>query len=311
MLFGLLLYCLDQAVASLLSSNRPLDYRSFVESRKSFFTRNSTPKVLFIGDSHVADAINTKVLDSILKTESYNLGVYHASPFDNYYVLKKVIDRGLVPKVLALGTNYTMFYRKAEPSKYIPIILSDFKSRTELVLNSTKGFEPGIFIESLNEKYLLDAILNSFRGIPYKPTRDIESVYNGSLVFKNQSENVEWKYKPNKKSLIQISTEQVSYFRRIIQLAQEKGIKVVILNPPIWKEKLVGLQRFSSQFHDCDSILTIVAKEFGVPIYNRDYQTMNSILVRQDFLDAEHLNWNGAVKYTVDFSRWFAGSQEL
>src|SRR5689334_14695449 len=82
----------DRLVSMLLQLYRPIDYKQFIDAKRSLFDSDRSYDVLLIGDSHIADAVDPRCLDSICGLSAFNLGIYHATPFENYYVLKAALE---------------------------------------------------------------------------------------------------------------------------------------------------------------------------------------------------------------------------
>ena len=93
--------------------------------------------MLVIGSSCIADALDPRSIERNIKLKTYNLGIYHSFPFQNYYVTKcrKAPSK---PSIIVLGANPAMFEREMSKGKYTPLIL---KTKSfELISNSVEGF---------------------------------------------------------------------------------------------------------------------------------------------------------------------------
>lgn len=305
LIFVFLLILADYFVALFLSYNRPIDYKCFVDSRKEFFEQHKKVDVLFIGDSHIADALDVKIVEEECKLSAYNLGIYHASPYDNYFLLKKIISEKLKPKVLVFGTNPDMLTREVNPSKYMPIILNDFLLKVEMSYRSEEKFDPYLFIKSQNEKYLFDRLIKNLLGEKYIPTRNVSGVYNGYLNFSNQSKGIDWTCAQKQIKEKTEKTTQKEYLDKLIQLAQDNDIKVVFINPPIWKCRLEVLNEKSESFKRFNNEIKVVKSKYKLNVFNEENNSLDSILLQEDFLNLDHLNSNGAKKNTEAFCNWY------
>ena len=87
-LFIAVFLVLDNTTGYLLSLNRPSDYKQFLNSKIKFFDSVNTVDMLVIGSSCIADALDPRSIERNIKLKTYNLGIYHSSPFQNYYVTK-------------------------------------------------------------------------------------------------------------------------------------------------------------------------------------------------------------------------------
>lgn len=288
---------MDRLIYLYLQAVRPSDYEIFLESKKEFFKSPPDIDLLIIGDSHIADALDPRLLEKCAAIKSYNLGVYHTSPFENYFITKAAIKQlDQKPNVVVLGTNPVMFEQKLSKGRYTPLIL---KNNFELVVNSEKGFDVGFFLKTFQEKYLFKFILNKLKGQKYKPTREVIDVYMGHLKFYNQSENVEWSDFERQKELL-INEKQIQYFTKTIEHLQSQNIEVILVNPPIWSKELNAISNTQS-FIAFNEVLKRMRDDYSVEVYNPDFNILNKELMKSDFLNTQHLNYNGSLKFTKAF----------
>src|SRR5689334_5487929 len=91
LVFGLILVVADQSLGFLLKANRPVDYKLFIDEKKKFFEDDKQYDVLIIGDSHTADAFDPRIIEAKTGLTAFNLGVYHATPYENYFMLKSAL----------------------------------------------------------------------------------------------------------------------------------------------------------------------------------------------------------------------------
>lgn len=297
--FAVLLWLMDIGISAGLRQFRPIDYRQFLEAKQSFFEQTQDIQLLIIGDSHVADALHPDVIESEGGMRAFNLGVYHASPYEWYHLLLSSLRAsGEKPKWLVLGTNPDMFSRPTEVGKYTPLIINDFETQYELYLNSSTGIDKKFFVKTLREDYLFEAVVSSLSGKEYKPTRHVSHISNGYLETTNQMEGVKWSEVSLKERTY--NEAQVEYLRKTIELAQAEDIKVVMVNPPIWRESL-DARRQNERFILSKRVIDSLASAYELPVFNQEYSVA---LEQSEFLNADHLNGFGAKKFSLEFARW-------
>lgn len=293
----------DRAVGYFLQTQRPIDYKLFLQSKTDFFETNEAIDLLIIGDSHVADAIDSRTIEKKTFLKAYNLGIYHSSPFENYYMTKAALEElKQKPKMIVLGTNPIMFEKSLSKGKYTPLILP-FPYSLQLAKNSDEGFDIAFFLHTIREKYLVKSIFNQLRRVNYNPTRVIKDVYNGHLKFYNQIPNTEW-YSFENAEAKQINQRQVEYFSKTIELALKSNIKVIIVHPPLWKHHLQTMSSGKS-FYQFTNIINHITAKYNLKTYynylNEDF--MDSLnFEKEDFLNTQHLNYYGSRKFTRGFS---------
>jgi hypothetical protein len=295
---------IDNICGYLLQKKRPIDYKLFLDSKINFFSNINNIDILIIGDSHIADALDPRTIENRTTFSAYNLGIYHSSPFENYYLTKAALEHlDSKPKMIVLGTNPIMFERRLSKGKYTPLILPKLNS-LELLKNSDEGFDASFFFNFIREKYLFKSLLNKLLGKPYKPTRIIEDVYNGHCKFYNQIPGSEWsKFIPSKNTSIKI--EQVDYFKKTIELALKNNIDVIIVHPPIYKVHLSAINGSDSYNGFCN-IIKEVTEKYELKTYYDYLKDVNindtSIFKKDDFLNSQHLNYKGSLKFSNGFS---------
>lgn len=309
--FFAVLVVLDISLGYLLTTQRPIDYKQFLDAKKEFFDRNEHFDVLIIGDSHVADAVDPRILEKNLSLKSYNLGVYHSSPYENYHVTKAALNRlKKKPNLLILGTNPIMFERPVSKGKYGPLILP-YSYQFNLAKNSEEGFDIAFFSKTFREKYLFKSLFNKLKGKKYTPTREVKDVYNGHLKFFNQKADVEWHdfEKPKLDSLYEV---QIQYFEKTIELAKEQDIAVLVVHPPIWKENLSVLAK-SESYERFSKIIEKLVEKHKLSVYYdypNDPHFQDTITFEmKDFLNPQHLNYYGSEKFTKELIRFLEKNQ--
>lgn len=300
-----LFFAADRMVAFILGKLRPIDYKLFVESRLDFFENDKNYDMLFIGDSHLSDALDTRIIEEKCNLSAYNLAIYHATPFDNYYFLQYILKKSKRPKFIILGTNPAMFRKQVAPSKYIPVILDDFFIRFRMRMNSVSKMDESLILKSVNERELIKPIFKNLCGIEYKPTRIVTKVYNGYLESGNQTLGFEWENYDLSKSKSSTKKVQINYLHQLIDLAKFYGIKVIIVNPPIWERKLIAYKEQNRTYTEYQTAIADIKNNLHVPVFNEANNLLHAKLVQRDYLDPEHLNYYGAKKFTYEFVNWF------
>lgn len=124
------------------------------------------------------------------------------------------------------------------------------------------------------------------------------------IKFFNQIPGTQWSdFAIQQKSYL--DKDQVEYFEKTIELALENNITVIIAHPPIWKKNLRAITNTDS-FKDFKNTINSLSTKYGLKIYN-DYLNNNNLLndtitfQKGDYLNSEHLNYNGSLKFTNSF----------
>jgi len=297
--FLLIFFVFDSVIYLLLQTQRPLDYKIFIDSKTSFFYNQYKTDLLIIGDSHIADALDTRVIEEETDFSAYNLGIYSSSPFENYFTTKSAIEHmDSPPKIVVLGTNPIMFQRDLDKGSFTPIIL---KSNFELFLNSNNGVDFSFFIKTYREKKLLKHIVKNLLGYKYIPTRIIEDTYNGHLKFYNQMNNINWDNADLNKYSNSINKNQIKYFKKTIEFLLEYNIDVIIVNPPIYSKEFTQLSK-NINYVNFKKTIDSIKKKYQLNVFNPEGNLLFNELLQNDFLNKQHLNYNGSIKFSNDFS---------
>lgn len=96
----------------------------------------------------------------------------------------------------------------------------------------------------------------------------------------------------------EVITERTEYYlRKMIQLCQEQGIYLLLVNSPFANQ--VEEKRVAGNY------IRAIAISYGVPLLEGNYLVDEmQIDFEKDLLDASHLNYYGSVKYTKYLAEW-------
>jgi hypothetical protein len=296
------LVMIDRVIYYSLQYARPIDYKLFIDAKKDFFKEDKEYDILLIGDSHIANAIDPRILLSELNMSAFNLGIYSSSPFEWYFTVKAALNAAKQkPKIVMIGTNPAMFSRKVAVGQYTPLIVNDFTTHLKLGLYSDEALQSSFFFKSVKEQYLFEAVVNKITGKKYVPTRDIYTTSNGYLEVRNQIPGTNWN-KFELETKLPINIKQIDYFNKTISFLIEKNIKVIIINPPMYFDSLEA--ESENRFNEFRRILDSSALKYKIPVFNQNYTVLKDSLQQNDFLNTGHLNFYGAKKFTYKLSYW-------
>lgn len=306
-IFTVFLFAIDKLFYNMLLEQRPADYKSYIEEKQRFFNQEKHYDVLIIGDSHIADGVDTRTLNNCGFT-AFNLGLYHSSPYEWYYTLVHALNTlPSPPSMVIVGTNPVMFNRRNSKGKYTPLVINDPILGFSLAFNSKEGIEAGSFFNSVQEQYLIPKDSGGFPdfkswffGKEPNPRRIIKSIFNGHLEFYNQLP-AQWEGYSGKAGLWGWPNEpQVEHFNAVLELLKSKNIKTVVVNTPIWSNLLNYYIENRPRWESFDKTLNESCTLYGVPIFNQDYSLLQNELSKNDYLNTVHLSYPGSVKFTTE-----------
>jgi hypothetical protein len=308
----LLIFCsgffiMERVVLYFIPSIRPLDYKLFVESKTVFYKKHLDVDILIFGDSQIADALDTRILESNCGKKSYNMAIYDTSPFEQFYIIQSAINHlRKKPEIVILGTNPRMFDMDMTKGTYTSVILrNDPVMNYKFCIHSDEGLDQSFFFGSLNETFLFnDWFRRKIKGRKYMPLREVVSVYNGHLEFYNQHD-VEWEVFEDIEGG-EFFDEQVGYFIKTIEFLKSHNIEILIVNPPIWPTEVEFLSN-TERYRKFQANLEKISDDYRISVYNPDFIFNDVDLERRDYLNTTHLNYYGCSKYTNHFSGYLEG----
>ena len=312
-IFTLLTLVADRAFYYVLLSQRPHDVDSFIVAKQSFFNNNQTCDILIIGDSHIAYSVDPRTIKSTCGLNAFNLGVNASGPHEWYYILQNALSHlSAPPKIVLIGTSENMFHRKISKGTWTRLILSNMFFKLKFASETPEGVEMSdTFFCSLREKFVVPKDRNGFpdfsklfRSNPKKPRRTIESVYNGHLEFYDH-EGKTWSNFSGPSGLWGTSQgQQVEYFKKTLQLLEDRKIKTIIVNSPIWFPLLDHYKKTQNSFWQLSDTLQEISDKFRIKIYNEDHNVLRGKIDRDEFFNTTHLNYSGSVKFTTHLSHY-------
>lgn len=311
-IFKLLIFCagfviMERVVLYFLPSIRPLDYKLFIESKTDFFKKQHDVDILIFGDSQIADAMDTRILENNCGKKSYNMAIYDTSPFEQFYIIQSAINHlKKKPGIVILGTNPRMFDMDMTKGTHTSVILrKDPVMKYKFCIHSDEGLDQSFFFGTLNETFLFnDWFRRKIKGRKYMPLREIVSVYNGHMEFYNQHD-VEWDiFEDNGEC--KFFDEQVGYFIKTIEFLKSHNIEILIVNPPIWPPEVEFLSN-TQNYRKFQTVMEKISDDYRISIYNPDFNFNEVNLEHRDYLNTTHLNYYGCCKYTSHFSGYLQG----
>ncbi len=300
------IFLIDYLFSLLLDFGRPEDYKAFIDSKLSYQKYKKETQILFIGDSHTADAFVPSEIKKLTGKNTFNYGVYHMSPVEGYFILQDLLKRSKSLEYVVLGTNPTMFNRNVTEGKYTPMFIKNYLVFLEL-LTVTECKNLSVITRSGKKLDLfLPMIKIFFTGHESKTVRNIKNIDRGYLEnVKNYTDindlHCKNKIYKNSKKVIPL---QVEYFNKSIRLLKQNNIMVVIANPPINHMYIEDIKN-TNVYKNYNFIIDSIAKNNNIEIYNQNQINKNINLINEDFLNGEHLCYTGALKNSTEFAKYF------
>ncbi len=262
-------------------------------------TGNAKADMVIMGSSRAWVHFSPKILDSALHVNSYNLG-YDGSGFGlQFKKLKIYLQHNPKPKYIVqevgyIGTLRTITYLPGVQA-FLPYL--DDTAMLSVVQNSDSKmnfFDIHFPLYKYNNELVIvkEGLKNYFGHITqttkYKGYEGRNQMWDSSFAEFKKANPDGWK--------CFIDSAGVHLFKDYLQFCKANGIKVILVFPPVYNESLqilVNLKDSRKYYED-------FSKEFGVPFYNYENDTLNKD--RKYFYNSEHLNKLGSEIFSREFA---------
>ena len=256
-------------------------------------TFNNDINTLVIGDSHTELAIN----DSLL-TNTLNISTPAEGYIFTYRKLQNIFKNNNKIKSVMLGVSYhnlSSYY-----DKYI--YEEDPYSLISQHISLIEFDDFPVFFKSLKINNMVTIYRNSLKNIikyksgkyPFIGGFHVEKIHDIELSTERILKRINSQYFLDNKQL-GLSSINISYLDKIVELCREQNINIVFLNTPLYKDYY---SRIPAQFI---TVLDTIVKDYGVTEIS-----FNGLDLPSDcFLpDGDHLSYKGAMlttEYLVEF----------
>jgi hypothetical protein len=262
--------------------------------KKNYVEKNlGTIETLILGSSHSQNGINPE----FLKTKSCNLAFGGQPIAIDYFLLEKYMAKMKNLKTVLLEVSPHRFYNELNPNEWNGHVYSnlydiDYKVEEYSVKNysfalADVNYFSTIFVANLNPK-IPKPKLNKF-GFMINDFQDRFSK------LKNDSLKIQNSFKMNNKFNNQENFETNTVFlNKIIEKCQQNSVKIILMGTPLYRTYSTKIPLKIKKQHQ-DLISKIIHK-FGIQYY--DFSNSKRFNLK-DFKNDNHLNPNGAKKFTI------------
>ena len=283
--FLLPIFIFGWATESLLK-HIPNDYAY----KKAYLDDNARSlDILFLGNSHVFYGINPEFLtlnsfnaSHPSQTLKYDFEILDKYKNDfqklkyivvslDYFTLFTTLESGLEPWRVK---NYTIYYGLNSTNK-----ISDFFE----IFSNKMSLNLGRILDYYFQKKSTISCSKTGWGFAYNSSKNQDLVSTGKSAALRHTVGNDMYFNENIKTL-----------KSIIELAQKKGVKVIILTSPAYFTYTENLDK--NQMEKTVKVATEMTHNYG----NCQYLNLlsDSSFIKSDFFDADHLNESGAERLT-------------
>jgi hypothetical protein len=265
----------------------------FVIKKQHFENNLSTINTLLLGSSHFQNGLNPE----FLKSNSCNMS-FGGQPISiDYFLLNKYIDQMKNLKIVLFEVSPHRFYYEFDPSNWnghVYSTLFDINYKTEklslknysLVLSGIKYFST-IFIDNYNPK-LAKPKLNTYGFITNAFPGRFTALENDSIKV-NQTFKMNSKFDNQKNFKL-----NMVFLNKIIQECQKKKVKIIFIGTPLYQTYYNKIPLKTER--QVQNALHQITNKYGIQYY--DFSRSKKFYLR-DYINDNHLNPNGAKKFTV------------
>ena len=282
--------------------------------------RKDDIRIMFLGDSHPLTSINPRFINN-----SFNFASGGENLFLNYFKFKKILedDEFKIDVVVIQTDLHTFLFRDdvewatfdSYPNywrKYVSII-DIYHLRQKFSLNDAIMWEINSLIPFIGQ----DEQFIDFLGMSEEDRIkgfDARELIDGMQVRKDKFEwaNESKRYKKANRTAIDhfidfgkistISDSKIDYFQKILDLAEEQGLQVVLIKYPITEEYYNLSKKYIDNELYYDRIFSITREYCNVYLldYQKEYFGQYSL-----FHDEDHLNIWGSEIFSKQINEEF------
>jgi hypothetical protein len=246
--------------------------------------------VLFMGNSLVNQSVIPTTIDSILNTNSYNMGLGGANYLSMELLLNDYLQHNEKPKYIVYG----IFINHTKKEKYIrPSILKEVAAPT------LSYYHDYLKKQNKNREYTIE-LYNQFSLFRYRGSLKFAAyALKGNQPYpmikgfpvKTMNYNGVNHY-PKHKAYLDI--DQLNAFG---QYCKKQHIKLILFEPP---NSIVYNESVSNRQEILDLIYSSEAFDDNLIFLNDDVSYLDQ---KMDYGNLNHLNYNGAKKFTLKLAR--------
>ena len=259
---------------------------------------NLNADVVILGNSRAQESYHPLVLDTILKIDSWNLGI-RGQPFGVSYLRWQVYKRNNNnPKLLIVNVDYKdleMVNNGFDREQYYPYI-KDTLVKPYLDLYGFSWAEQNVpmyryrgnykiigigLLELLHLRHDTKGSYSYIKGF-YPSTRKWDGKNLEDVLSKGKVQDV-------------CNPKATALLADLLEEANKDGTSVVFVYAPLYKRLKDNLDENASK-----RIYQQLSEKYEVPIL--DFTDMSICTDTNYFYDANHLNYDGALRFSVEFA---------
>jgi hypothetical protein len=262
------------------------------------------PGVLFLGSSRMLNHIDPRIIDSVCRTDSYNLGLDGVNITEMRMLLKVCIEVGKVPKFLVINLDPSSF--DAEDPVWSFTDLLSYAEKDTVVFHAMADGQGVFACKWKFPFYRLQRVMSLNDGLKLKAFYKSDAELRREL--RDGDEPASYYYKGFRAVYAGYSETYVNPFeakfqekgfgmlRDIIRLCRQRGIRLVLVTAPMYKA-------YKATFQNAGAVLGRLREEAvrgGVPYFDLIDDSLAQR--RENFFNFVHLNGWAAERYSLELA---------
>ena len=271
-----------------------------------FYTSPGKPAYIFMGSSRMLHYVDPRIIDSVCKTTSYNLGIDGLRITEMRMLLRICIEVHKIPRMLILNVDPSSFDTKTPVWSFTDLL--SYARRDTVVYDAMAGVQDVYACKWKYPFYRLQNLMSVNDGFKVDALYESEEKMRRQLAAVNEQDQCVVLpdgfspcYFPYKESYFSGFNEKYQQkgfdlLRDVIALCRQKGIQIVLVTTPMYKD-------YRNVFLNAGYLLSRVkmaADSMGVPYYNMIDDSLFS--GKENFYNFVHLNGLGAEKFSYQLA---------
>ncbi|MDR0272459.1 MAG: DUF1574 domain-containing protein [Clostridiales bacterium] len=275
--------------------------------------------MIFIGSSHAYCTFDPEIINGRLGISSFQLGMPEQNADGAYFALLEVLNYQnpdvVVMDVLYSALTEDFYFRQADllfqamdntalQTQYMFSVVP-FSERFKYLIKPIRYQQDFInyadnFLSSNFKNFF--GLLMTVRAAPATAEyyRSLGFVFCNYVISEEEYNHAI--SNPPDGRLFPLSSVQLEYLERIVELCRENDIQLIFATAP----KLAAMTGYMENYDIVHNEIAAFAAERGIPYLDFNYGGISDGRFEiSDFRDASHLNYSGAVKASEMFCEWF------
>ncbi|MBS3167449.1 hypothetical protein J4403_04580 [Candidatus Woesearchaeota archaeon] len=273
-------------IVNSIYTNNILIKKGAFRAENVFIENKDNISILFIGDSHPANAINSDFIPN-----SFNYAVGGEKYSQNFFKLRNALKQTDNIKVIVMTVDLNSLTDQEESNSFDCCIwywkkFMTFKEIESLAKISKfdtyiVGYLPLISSGDYIGSYLLDSL-----------NKKIKTEYNSTKQEINFTSSAEYEVRVQFSNYTsELNTIQYKYFLKSFNLAKEKNKTIILINYPVTKEYIAEAENGGVNFSQYNNLIKELI-ENNEEVYLLEYSNFTEEI--KLYKDADHLNNEGA-----------------